>query len=606
VPGKGQRKLRKVRRAVRRRDALIAQLRRAQRRLNDLYEISKRLLSFQSLDRTVPEVLQLLAKTVTFTSAILIVETDERVRTKVWQTRGNPAGLTAARANVRKVYADLARTQVDLSLDEQRTLQLPGKAPAAETPNGNRLLVLPLVEQQGRRIFGALQLECSGEVEERDLDFINAAVNQLALAIDRQVAITARERLIQASAREQRLLAEVSAEVGASLDCRAVLDALARFAVAHLAESCVVEELTDDGSVQRVAVAFKDPKKEALKEAVLRFAPRAGWRTIDARAIATGRPVLVSHFDDPLAEDIAHDPEHAELIRALGIETLMSLPLLARGRTVGAVVFGAGAGRRYGPSDLTLAEQIAGRAAVAIDNAHLFEQAQRATELRDSMLAIVSHDLKNPLAAIMMNVGELQLGSNKVVERRQSRKQLDSVVRSANRMTRMIDDLLDSASIEKGRLSLQPEPIEATALLSEVRESLAPIVGHKGQQLVVEVPVDLPTVFADPARVHRVFDNLVGNALKFGMRGATVTLTACALENEVCFSVGDIGRGISADDLPRIFDRFYRVSAEQPGAGLGLYIVKGIVEAHGGSVWAESTLGKGSTFHFTLPAARRG
>jgi signal transduction histidine kinase len=241
--------------------------------------------------------------------------------------------------------------------------------------------------------------------------------------------------------------------------------------------------------------------------------------------------------------------------------------------------------------------------ATGIDNAWLYEQAQRATRARDDLMAIVSHDLQNPLSAILIGIASISQDSSGGDPTR-FRKRLERMERGAQRMSRLIQDLLDTASIESGRLSVAATPLEVAPQIVEALEVMQPSARSKSLRLEGELPAELPAVCADSARFQQVFVNLLSNAIKFTPAGGTISVGAEASEGAVTFSVRDTGPGIPEEDVSRLFDRFWQARhTARLGTGLGLFIVKGIVETHGGRIWVESKLGVGSTFFFTLPAA---
>jgi signal transduction histidine kinase len=233
----------------------------------------------------------------------------------------------------------------------------------------------------------------------------------------------------------------------------------------------------------------------------------------------------------------------------------------------------------------------------------LLELAQEATHARDDLLAIVSHDLRNPLNVIMMSLDALLQPSERD-ERRKSRKQLQGIQRAARRMNHLIDDLLDTINIESGRLSVDKKGVELGSLVSEVVETISVLASNKSLNFEKYLPAELPIVLADADRIQQVLGNLLGNAIKFTPQNGTITLRAEHAGSTVIFSVTDTGPGILEADLPHLFERLWKSkSTTSMGMGLGLFIVKGVVESHGGKVWVESKVGHGSTFFFSLPVA---
>jgi signal transduction histidine kinase len=248
------------------------------------------------------------------------------------------------------------------------------------------------------------------------------------------------------------------------------------------------------------------------------------------------------------------------------------------------------------------AEDLARRAALAIDNAKLYEKAQRAIDVREEMLALVSHDLRSPLNTITMGASALLEEST---ERRASHaKYLQLIKRAAEQANVMIKNLLDVSGIESGNFSVDPTPLAVSDILKQVRDQFLPIVTEASIALKYELSSDVNLVLADATELQRVFSNLVGNAIKFTPEGGVITLRAERAADEVRFSVVDTGVGIPREHIPLLFDRYWQAKrGDRRGAGLGLSIAKGIVEAHNGSIWVESETGKGATFGFSLPIA---
>ena len=230
--------------------------------------------------------------------------------------------------------------------------------------------------------------------------------------------------------------------------------------------------------------------------------------------------------------------------------------------------------------------------------------AESAVRTRDEVVSIVSHDLRNPLSTVAMATSFLLDTLSGNGERAAERRQLEVVRRAAENMDHMIGDLLDIARIESGRLAVEKSPTTPASLVNEAVGMLEPIVEKEGKRLVWKVEEGLPRVNADRERVLQIFSNLVGNAVKFTPAGGLITLEAARDGDAVCFRVSDTGSGIPAEHLPYLFDRFWQASrSDRRGIGLGLPIVKGLVEAHGGEIRVQSELGRGTTFTFTVLTA---
>ena len=599
---------------------------RSHGRLRHLYEISKLLTRFDTVERIVPKILALLTEAVPLRIAILMLE--ERgvragTRAILWHAEGmSAARLRAAKAHAKMAYGYLVGPAALSRVEEEAgESMLPGASTARPPPEDGRkdgFVLLPLVVDH-RRIFGALLVESAIRLDEADLAFVNAVVNQLAIALDRIAVVAARQAEAEAGRaaaeraaieaqrdeQTQRFLAETSALLFSSLEYGKTHGAVIRAAVPLLADMCYIDEVAEDGQIQRLEVATADPTKQHLADRIRQFPPGPGWQTPPSQVLRSGESVLIAEVSS--FEAIAQDQAHAELLKEAGVQSMMSVPLVARGRTLGALTFlAAESGRRYSSDDLDLAEEVGRRAALAIDNARLYEQAQRAIHARQDMLAIVSHDLKNLLGVILMRSAlllktpageELRLGSRRVVEK---------IRRSAERMKRLIEDLLDLASIEAGRLTVEKKRHPIAPLVQEALELLEPMAVQKNLRLERELPSERLDIDCDRERVLQVFGNLIGNAIKFTPEGGTIKVRAEMRGDETRFSVADTGPGIRPDDLPHVFDRYWQAKkTARLGTGLGLSIAEGLVEAHGGRIWVESTPGRGSTFFFTIPTAPR-
>jgi signal transduction histidine kinase len=281
----------------------------------------------------------------------------------------------------------------------------------------------------------------------------------------------------------------------------------------------------------------------------------------------------------------------------------MVVPLLAHGKLVGVITFvSSSANRIYGLADVRLAEELAHRGSLSIENARLFAEAQRAVKTREDVLAIVSHDLKNPLSTIKLVVEVLR--SFEHVDADKVREFVNKVGRLTEEMDTLVDDLLDAGSIQNGTFSVVPSPNKFDDVMKPAIENMLHQAKAKGQTLEVDLPHGLASVAVDPRRVRQVISNLVGNAIKFTREEGSIRVAARQQDRDILISVVDTGTGIPPEHLLKIFDWFWRVpGTKKKGSGLGLFIAKGIVEAHGGRIWAESQFGKGSSFFFTLPLA---
>jgi PAS domain S-box-containing protein len=404
--------------------------------------------------------------------------------------------------------------------------------------------------------------------------------------------------------RAQQFLARAGPLLATSLDYETTVRSITRLAVPTLGDWTVLYVTDRAGAVSRLELAHADPAAAPLLATLDEYPLAAVPGHPVFAVVARGTPVLVPHVDEALLAAMSVDARHRSLYRELGLASLMVVPLAARGRTVGALGFYAAA-RVFDEDDLAFAGEVALRAALAIDNARLYREAQDALQARDDVLAVVSHDLGNPLSAI-------RIGTSLLLRRRpagdadESWQHLDAIRQSVSQMERLIDDLLEVKRLEAGHLALERRPQQPASLVAETGEVLGGMAAEKGQTLETRVAAALPAVHVDRQRALQVLSNIVGNAIKFTPTGGRITVTADALDGFVCFAVADTGPGIPDANLARIFDRFWQGRKEgRAGIGLGLAIARGIVEAHGGRIWAESEVGAGTTIRFTLPPASR-
>jgi PAS domain S-box-containing protein len=406
------------------------------------------------------------------------------------------------------------------------------------------------------------------------------------------------------SGKRAALLAEASKVLSASFDYQTTLIALVRLAVPALADYCALDIVDADGNFERIGEAHVDPSKSTLLREVATF-PKSALTAQHPliRVMTTGEPELETDITPGFIRAAFAEPAQRRTVEALGPRSLICVPLVNSGKPLGALTLvSSGSGRQYDNADLALAGDVARRAAIVVEHARLFHEAQQATRARDDVLAVVAHDLRNPLNTVTMAVS-LMLESTPI-ENTQERRQVEIVRRAADRMNRMIQDLLDVKRIESDRLGIDARPEAADGLINDTVEMLRQLASGSTIVLEANVAENLPAVMADSARIQQVLSNLVGNAVKFTPRGGRVTVCAERIDGEVRFGVIDTGPGIPPEQLPHIFGRFWQAKpSDRRGIGLGLAIAKGIVEAHGGRIWVESHVGLGSTFYFTLPAA---
>lgn len=403
-------------------------------------------------------------------------------------------------------------------------------------------------------------------------------------------------------------LAEASAALAGSLDYKATLTSLAHLSVPRLAETCVVDMLDENGDLRRVAVASATmPRAEWVwRVGELPLNPDAPYGP--AKVLRTGESELIGEVTDHFLERVARNAEHLRLLRAAGLRSSIVVPLRARERTLGTLTFvTTEEGRRYGADDLALAEELARRAALAVDNARLYQEAQDALRVRDEFLGSITHDLKTPLTSIRGRAQLLirRLERDAPTTREALLEAFSAIDAATSRMAGLVEELVDLGRLEGGRpLELTLGPTDLVVLVREAAADQQRTTAR--HQLRVVSDQESLTGLWDAARLERVIGNLLGNAIRYSTSGGEIVLSVAREREHARFSVRDNGVGIPAADLPHIFERFRRgsnVAGRIAGTGIGLAAVKQIVEQHGGTVTVESVEGSGTTVTVRLPLA---
>lgn len=403
---------------------------------------------------------------------------------------------------------------------------------------------------------------------------------------------------------DQRFLAEVGRRLARILNVDECLRLGAQLAVPRLADYALVFYEDAFGAETHCAGAHRDPSQEHLVKVLVHnpLPSGQGLSNIITRVHRTGVSERIEEISDSHLAELARTPAQLDALRELRPRTGLVVPLPGRDRITGAMVFHrASPGTSYSEAGQRLAEELAARVSMAVDNASLYRQARRAVAARDRVLAIVSHDLRNPANTVYMSTAfllqALSMGANTNV----IRQQLEVIQRSVEQMRRLIDDLFDVARIESGQLSVEPEPLDLACVIDEVCGAFEHQFREKQLVFTREIPDAMPFVLADRARIIQVLANVLGNAVKFAPDRASIGVQATINGGEIKVATWNSGSHVSVDDLPHLFDPFWQHDPrDQRGAGLGLAITKAIIEAHGGRVHAQSG-DTGVTIEFTLP-----
>jgi signal transduction histidine kinase/ActR/RegA family two-component response regulator len=464
---------------------------------------------------------------------------------------------------------------------------------------------------RGRTIGGLTFMLGPGprRYDENDLRLAEDLAHRAATAVDNARLYRAAQEDELAAALGQsraRFLADVGAALASSLDYETTLKSVANLAVPGIADWCAVDIVNEQGKVQRLAVAHIDPEKLHLAaELEARYPDTPGARGGVQEVIRTGRPTMMADIPDALIAAAARDDEHLRLLREIGLRSYICVPLVTRGRTFGALTFvSAESGRRYEDSDLRFAQDVASRAALAVENARVYKQAHDANRLKDEFLGTLSHELRTPLNAILGYARMLRSGV--FSDSAKQGRALEILERNAQVLTQMVEDVLDVSRIISGKLRLNVQELAWPAVIDDAVATVVPAAEAKGVSLELDVDRSTPTVSGDPERLQQVVWNLLSNAVKFTPHGGVVRVRLRADGADTEVTVSDTGKGIAADFLPHLFERFRQAdsqfSREHGGLGLGLAIAHDIVETHGGTIQAASEgEGRGATFTVRLP-----
>ena len=409
--------------------------------------------------------------------------------------------------------------------------------------------------------------------------------------------IEGQKRAEQAS----RFLADASAELAQLRDPESTLRRVTNLAVPDFADWCAVDLVEPDGSLRRLSVAHEDPQKVQLAYELNERYPSdpdagAGPRHV----LRTGVAERVQQIPQDMLRQLARDEHHLQILLDLGLESYLCVPLIVQERVFGVLTFAlAESGRRYSAQDQKMAEDLAHRAAIAIDNARLYAELKEADRRKNEFLAMLAHELRNPLAPIRGGLDLLEMEGRDDETLRLMREQVEHLVH-------LVDDLLDVSRIMRGRISLRKEPVELSQSMHRAVEMTRSLFQTQRHHLEVVLPDQPVWVLGDAVRLTQILINLLNNAAKYTDPGGTISLKARRLNDHVELRVRDNGLGIDGELLPRIFDLFIQadrtLDRSQGGLGIGLTLVRNLVALHGGTVSASSPgIGQGSEFLVTLP-----
>lgn len=396
-------------------------------------------------------------------------------------------------------------------------------------------------------------------------------------------------------------LAKASQELSQSLNIDETLKKLAKLTVPEIADWCTIDLLNNKGKLEYFTIAHKDPEKIEWAKKLRSKLPRNSSSGGVEYVLKTGNAQITPLVTDELLKKSIKSEKEYQLIKSIGLNSVMIVPICEGKKPIGAITFITSETRRnYTKADLAMAEDLANRASLAIENARLYKEAQDAIKLRNEFISIASHELKTPVTSIKAYGQVLQRRFMKRGDA-ESANYLQKMDNQLNRLSALISDLLDVTRIETGKLLLHKDYYDFDDL---VKESIDAIERTIPQKIRVKVTTR-KKVYGDKFRTGQVLTNLLSNAAKYSPETAHIEVIAEQKKDDVEVCIKDFGIGIPKEKQTMVFDRFYRVSGPQdetyPGLGLGLYISSEIIKRQGGRIWLESEEGKGSTFCFRLP-----
>jgi PAS domain S-box-containing protein len=497
----------------------------------------------------------------------------------------------------------------EITPEMQARLETLAVAPYLAELGYSSWMIVPLAI--GDRCFGAISLVSASPERhygDEDLALAMEVAHRAAYAVDNarllREAQQARARAEEAE-RRSAFLANASAVLSSSLDYQTTLAQVARLAVSEIAEWCIVDLVEEDGEIHRVVCIHRDVARASAAAIMKSHSPRHGRTSLVRAVVESGEPRLTAHVPPELWEIYDYDAELKAAARTLGLESFMIVPLVAGGRSFGALSLLSGdPARRYSEADLVVAAELGRRAAYAIDNARLYQQAQEANHAKDEFLATLSHELRTPMTATLGWATMLRMSD---ISPENFHVAVETIERSTKAQAKLIDEILDVSRIVTGKLELSLAPVQLQPVIEAAAEAIRPTITAKDLRLQFEFSTLTGTPLGDAGRLQQVIWNLLSNAVKFTPSGGSIHVSvdepAPGLARIV---VRDSGQGVPKKFLPFIFERFRQADGsstrQHGGLGLGLAIVKNIVELHNGTVSAASEgEGKGAAFTIILP-----
>ncbi len=594
-----------------------------QRRFRFLSSASAALAESLDYQRTLQRVAELAVPDIADWCTVTVIDGQGAVR-RLAVVHADPAKRELAEEYQRQFPPDEHRSGQLLQVLERGTASLAMRVTdedlvrASQSPEHLRIMralgtascvIVPMVARG--EILGVISLMrgvARAPYNDTDVEVAEQLANRAALAVDNA-------RLFRETRRREetmRFFAEASTLLSSSLDHVSICERLAALVVPSFADWCGVE-VTDDDELHPIAIAHVDPTKvEVAREMRRRYPPDSATPSGPYAVVRSGRPELVNEISDDMLIRGARNQEHLNFIRNLGLRSVLIVPLVARGRALGVLnLVWAESGRQFTPEDLEVMQELGRRAGLAIDNARLYDEARSAVKLRDEFLSIASHELKTPLTSLRLKVDSIHRittrGAGEAVDLAKLNTRVQALDKQLDRLSELVDALLDVSRASAGQLTLKLEDVDLTAVVTAAGERFKDDLASAGCSLSIVVTgpggQKSPIVGRwDRLRLDEIVTNFLSNAVKYG-GGKPIQLRVSASDAVASIEVEDHGIGISDADQERLFKRFARVASPEHygGFGLGLWIVKVLVEAMRGRVSVRSAVGRGSVFVAELP-----
>jgi signal transduction histidine kinase len=486
---------------------------------------------------------------------------------------------------------------------EKRYPQLVAELRANEIKGAS--IVMPLkIKGEITGVFG-LGFNTRQNFDSKTKGFVAALSQQCAQALERARLYEAEQQARQYSA----FLAEASLALSSSLDYEATLQKIAELAVPTLGDSCTVDIVGADGQIQRLGVASRaTPHLQSLVQKLLKYSPQQESHPV-VQAIRTGQAQVNYDMGGEYITAAIQDEEHSRIIEQLAPRSIMAIPMRVKGQVLGAINFAVFtvSGRRYSAADVVRAEEFVNRVSLALDNARLYREAQRAIKDREVFISVAAHELKTPVTGLKgfaQLLGRQLANKTKGIDPERLERAAQNIMGQADKLTRLINQLLEVSRLESGKLELEVKPTDLKKLLEEVVNLVQ--AGTTNHSLNLTAPLEPVVARVDPLRIEQVVTNLLNNALKYSPVGGPVEIELGLVNTDpqsICIAVQDWGLGVPVERREGLFERFYQAHTQGylGGMGLGLYISREIVELHGGRIEAQFPEEGGSRFVITLP-----